>query len=129
VSAKPINFTNDEGAEDPNLPVETCWYANVSNSYTSAAASNSICFGSDIDPYHLQSVSKSLYYNYWTQYITDLYNKQRRIFNLDAVLPIGKILTLDLKDTVVWNNNKYQINSVSLNMTTGKASFELLNIV
>jgi hypothetical protein len=129
VTASPINFTNAEGAEDPNLPVETCWYANVSNSYTSVALSNSICFGSDIDPYHLQSVSKSLYYNYWTNYITDLYNSKRRIFQLDAVLPVGKILTLDLKNAIIWNNNKYIVNSAKVNMTTGKATFELLNVV
>ncbi len=129
VTASPINFTNAEGAEDQNLPVETCWYANVSNSYTSVALSNSICFGADVDPYHLQSVSKSLYYNYWTNYITDLYNAKRRIFQLDAILPVGKILTLDLKNGIIWNNNKYIVNSAQVNMTTGKATFELLNVV
>jgi hypothetical protein len=129
VSATPINFTNAEGAEVPNVPVETCWYANVSNSYTSAALSNSICFGSDVDPYHLQSVSKSLYYNYWTNYITDLYSKKRRLIQIDAVLPIGKIITLNLQNAVIWNNAKYIVNSAKVNMTTGKATFELLNVV
>jgi hypothetical protein len=124
--ANPINFTF---ADNTNVDVDTCWYANVSNSYTSVALSNSICFGADIDPYHLQSVSKSLYYNYWTNYITDLYNAKRRIFQLDAVLPVGKILTLDLKNGIIWNNNKYIVNSAKVNMTTGKATFELLNVV
>jgi len=74
-------------------------------------------------------VSKSLYYNYWSEYITDLYNQQRRIVRVDAILPIGKIISLDLKNTVIWNGTKYTINSVGLNMTTGKATFELLNVV
>jgi len=127
LSASPVNFTNSD--DSTNRIVEECWYANVSNSYTSVALSNSICFGADIDPYHLQSVSKSLYYNYWTNYITDLYNSKRRVFQLDAVLPVGKILTLDLKNGIVWNNNKYIVNNVKVNMTTGKATFELLNVV
>jgi hypothetical protein len=42
---------------------------------------------------------------------------------------MGKIITLDLKNEVIWNNEIYRINSVQVNMTTGKAKFELLNVV
>jgi hypothetical protein len=109
--------------------VDACWYANTSNLPTSAGASYSTCFGADIDPYHLQSVSRSLYNEYWSDYITDLYNVKRRLLQVDAVLPLGIILTLNLQNGVIWNNNKYIVNNVSLNMTTGKATFELLNVV
>jgi hypothetical protein len=126
ISEFPVSFVDSDGTTD--RVVETCWYSNVSNSTTLALA-NSICFGSDIDPYHLTSVSKSLYYNYWTEYITDLYAKSRRLYQVDAVLPIGEIITMNLKNAVIWNNAKYIVNSVSLNMTTGKATFELLNVV
>lgn len=126
VSANPINFTD---ADDmTSRPIETCWYSNTSNTTTLGTA-NSICFGADIDPYHLTSVSKSLYYNYWSEYITDLYNKGRRLIQIDAVLPVGKLITMNLKNAVIWNNEKYIVNSVKLNMTTGKATFELLNVV
>lgn len=126
VSANPINFTD---ADDmTSRPIETCWYSNTSNTTTLGTA-NSICFGADIDPYHLTSVSKSLYYNYWSEYITDLYNKGRRLIQIDAVLPVGKMITMNLKNAVIWNNEKYIVNSVQLNMTTGKATFELLNVV
>jgi hypothetical protein len=56
--------------------VSTAWYANTSNRYSSAAASDSICFGADIDPYHLQTVAQSLYQEYWEDYITDLYSQE-----------------------------------------------------
>jgi hypothetical protein len=126
ISEFPVSFVDSDGTTE--RVVETCWYSNVSNSTTLALA-NSICFGSDIDPYHLTSVSKSLYYNYWTEYITDLYAKSRRLYQVDAVLPIGEIITMNLKNAVIWNNAKYIVNSVSLNMTTGRATFELLNVV
>jgi hypothetical protein len=51
------------------------------------------------------------------------------MFQVDAILPIGKIITLDLKNGIIWNNNKYIVNNVNVNMTTGKATFELLNVV
>ena len=122
----PLTFVNADGSHEQ---VNIAWYANTSNRYSSAADSHSICFGADIDPYHLQSVNQSLYNNEWNNYITDLYAKARRVYNVEAVLPIGKIITLNLQNAIIWNNTKYLINNVSLNMTTGKATFELLNVV
>ena len=126
LTANPIAFVNADGSHEE---VAVAWYANTSNRYSSAAASNTITFGADIDPFFLQSVNQSLYNNEWSDYITDLYAKARRVYNVEAVLPIGKIITLNLQNAIIWNNTKYIINNVNLNMTTGKASFELLNVV
>jgi hypothetical protein len=126
LTANSLTFVNADGSHEQ---VNIAWYANTSNRYSSAGASNTITFGADIDPYHLQSVNQSLYNNEWSDYITDLYAKARRVYNVDAVLPIGKIITLNLQNAIIWNNTKYIINNVNLNMTTGKASFELLNVV
>jgi hypothetical protein len=127
LSSNLVAFVESSGTD--SRQVATAWYANTSNRYASAGASHSICFGADIDPYHLQSVNRSLYSNEWSNYITDLYNKGRRLIQIEAVLPVGKILTMNLKNAVIWNNEKYIVNNVSLNMTTGKAKFELLNLV
>jgi hypothetical protein len=127
ISGTAVSFVDSDGTTERR--VNGCWYANTSNRYQSAGASNSICFGSDIDPYHLASVNKNLYQEYWEDYITDLYAKPRRIYRIDAVLPLGKMATLEMNDIVIWNNSKYIINNVQLNLTTGKATFELLNVV
>ena len=127
LNENPITFVNEGG--DTHERVDIAWYSNTSNRYSSAADSYSICFGGDIDPFHFESVNQSLYYTQWADYITDLYSKRRRVYNVEAVLPIGKIITLNLQNAIIWNNNKYLINNVSLNMTTGKATFELLNVV
>jgi hypothetical protein len=127
LSLNSVAFVNADNTT--SREVLAAWYANTSNRYTSAGASYSICFGADIDPYHLQSVNRSLYNTEWTDYITDLYNRKRRVYEVDAVLPVGKIITMNLQNAVIWNNAKYIVNNVSLNMTTGKATFELLNVV
>jgi hypothetical protein len=127
ISSNPVSFIDADGTTE--RIVEGAWYANTSNRYQSAAASHSICFGADIDPYHLQSVTRSLYNTEWSDYITDLYSKKRRLVQVEAVLPIGKIITMNLKNAVIWNNAKYIVNSAQVNMTTGKATFELLNVV
>jgi hypothetical protein len=127
ISGTAVSFVDSDGTTERR--VNGCWYANTSNRYQSAGASNSICFGSDIDPYHLASVNKNLYQEYWEDYITDLYSKPRRIYRIDAVLPLGKMVNLEMNDIVIWNNSKYIINNVQLNLTTGRATFELLNVV
>jgi hypothetical protein len=127
ISDNPVAYVNADNTTSRR--VDACWYANTSNRYSSAGASRTICFGSDIDPYHLQSVSRSLYNDYWSDYITDLYNPQRRITQVEAVLPVGKIISLDLKNAIIWNGTKYLINSASVNLTTGLVKFELLNEV
>jgi hypothetical protein len=127
LTPNPVAFVNADNTTSEEVTV--AWYANTSNRYDSAGASHAITFGADIDPYHLQSVNQSLYNNEWSDYITDLYAKARRVYNVEAVLPIGKIITLNLQNAIIWNNTKYLINNVSLNMTTGKATFELLNVV
>ncbi len=126
IDSNPVGYVNVDGT---HRRVDDVWYANTSNRYDSIGAAYSICFGGDIDPFFLQSVNRSLYYTEWSDYITDLYSKQRRVYNVEAVLPIGKIIALNLQNAIVWNNTKYIINNVSLNMTTGKATFELLNVV
>jgi hypothetical protein len=62
ISGTAVSFVDSDGTNERR--VNGCWYANTSNRYSSAGASRSICFGADIDPYHLQSVSRSLYYDY-----------------------------------------------------------------
>jgi len=127
LTANEVSFVMSDGTTEKI--VSGAWYANTSNRYQSAGASDTICFGADIDPYHLASVNKNLYQEYWEDYITDLYAKPRRIYRIDAVLPLGKMATLEMNDIVIWNNAKYVINNVQLNLTTGRATFELLNVV
>jgi hypothetical protein len=123
---EPIMWVDSDGTT--TRTITNCWYANVSNRYDQTLfEANSMCFGANIDPYFLQVVKNGLYYNYWADYIAGLYNRSRRLVQVDAVLPLGKILTLNLQNKVIWNNTKYTINSVAVNMTTGRCRFELLN--
>ena len=125
ISANPIGFIDETGTLQPQ--VNEVWYANTSSTSIGTGLAYSINWGADIDPYYLTSVNKSLYQVYWQDYIEDLYSTNRRVYYLDAVLPIGEILKLNLNDKLIWNNTKWIINSVQLNLTTGKAKLELLN--
>lgn len=127
ISANPIGFIDETGTLQP--PVDEVWYANTSSTSVGTGAAYAITWGSDIDPFFLEPIGKSLYQTYWEDYITDLYDSKRRIYNVSAVLPLGKILKLQLNNKLIWNNQRWIINSADVNMTTGKVNFQLLNDV
>lgn len=124
IATTPIFFVDEGGS---TTTIDDVWYANTSSTSIGTGLAYSINWGADIDPYYLTSINKSLYQVYWQDYIEDLYSPYRRVYYLDAILPIGEILKLKLNDKLIWNNVKWIINSVQLNLTTGKAKLELLN--
>ena len=125
ITANPISFVDDAGAENQ---VNTIWYTNTSSSQ-SVGTSKTLAFGARMDPYQLQSINASLYQEYWQDYITDLYDKSRRMVQVKAILPVGHLIKLQLNDSVIWGNDKYTINTADVNVTTGEVTFELLNQV
>ena len=126
VTANPIAFIDES---DEKFQIDEVWYANVSSTSTGISLAYSTNWGADIDPYYLASVGKSLYQTYWYDYINDLYNDKRRVYNVSAILPLGEIINLQLNDKLIWNNQKWIINSANVNMTTGETKFQLLNQV
>ena len=101
---------------------------NVNNS-VAENVTQTINFGTEVDPYLLQGFTQSLYRNYWQDYITDLYDPSRRVFTMRAILPLQIMLNLKVNDKLTIQERNYIINSVSLNLGTGEAKLELLNDV
>ena len=126
ISANPISFVDES---DTATEINQVWYANTSSTSIGTGLAYTITWGADIDPYYLTSVAKSLYQTYWEDYILDLYDSNRRIYNVSAILPLGKILNLQLNNKLIWNNQRWIINSANVNMTTGKVALQLLNDV
>ena len=69
----------------------------------------------------------TLFQNYYSTYIGDVFNTQRRITKVTAFLPLRIIYKLQMNDVISINNKTYIINSANVNLITGESSFELLN--
>ena len=126
ISANPIGFTDLSGN---STLVDSVWYANVSSTSLGTGPAFSLNFGGDIDPFYLTTVGNSLYQTYWSNYILGLYNVNRRVYQVKAILPIGEIIKMQLNNKVIWNNEKWIINNAAVNMATNEVKFELLNEV
>ena len=105
------------------------WLASNVNATTAANVTKTLNFGTEVDPYLLQGFSQGLYNTYWKDYITDLYDTQRRVFKYKAQLPLGVMLALKINDKLTIGERNYIINQLKLNLTTGEAEMELLNDV
>jgi len=71
----------------------------------------------------------TLFNNYYNTYISNVFNRQRRIIKIKAFLPLRIIYKLQMNDVMTINNQDYIINNAQINLITGESSFELLNKV
>lgn len=88
---------------------------------------DTINFGSEIDPWHLSQVNNSLYLNYWKNWIETVYSLKQRKFRYNAILPTRYIKELSLNDRIVIGNNRFKISDYSINISTGETVLNLFN--
>jgi hypothetical protein len=117
------------GTSPSAIEKQDMWLIGNVNSSTAASVTQTINFGTEVDPYLLQGFGQSLYSTYWKDYITDLYDVQRRLFSFRAQLPVRVMLDLKTNDKLTILERNYIINSVTMNLATGEAQLELLNDV
>ena len=90
-------------------------------------SSQTINFGSELDEYTGTINTQSLFNNYYSTYISDVFNIKRRITKVKAYLPLSILLNYNLNDKFIINDISYKINTVKTNMLTGESNLELLN--
>lgn len=109
--------------------ISTSAYYRPSNSLTTDTEhGQSLNFGSEFDEfyYDLDDNPNSLFKTYWYNYIRGVYDKQSRIVSVTAYLPSTIITNIRLNDEIILQNNRYFINKIDANITTGKTKLELL---
>lgn len=91
----------------------------------------SLNFGSEFDEWYVWegagSNENSLFNMYHSRYMTSLYDLQSRLITIDTHLPLNIVMKLKLQDIVIINKKSYRINSLKMDISTGKAKLELMN--
>ena len=105
-----------------------------SQSLTATTSAQNINFINEKNEYRSQEstaydFTDTLFEKYYTTYVTKIFNNRRRITKVSAYLPLKMVYNLELNDNITLYNNQYDINSVTIDLTTGKSSIELLNDV
>ena len=124
----PIAFKETEAS----APVEITTYNMPSNSWSlyPATSTSNINFSNEFNEYTLSTdFTGTLFNNYYLNYIKDVFNEQRRLTKITAYLPMKVYYNLQLNDLIELGQDRYKINSMKTDLTTGKTEFELLNTI
>jgi hypothetical protein len=105
------------------------WLTSTENDAYFSQVSNTVNYSTDVSTFLYREIPRNLFSNYWADYISDLYSLKRRISNYTAYLPIGILIKLRLNDRILIGDKAYIINSMKINLTSGKVDFELLNYI
>jgi len=71
---------------------------------------------------------KSLFIEYYNNYIKEIFDPQRRLSTVKAYLPLSMLLNFTLADKIQVFDGLYKINKVTTNFETLQSSLELINI-
>ena len=119
-----IGFTDENGLTAPIFtPLNT---PNNTNSLEDNT-NQSINFSAEKSTYNFGLMPNTLYSSFYSDYITDMFSNQRRVYVYDAIIPNFILANIKLNDRLIIANKRYIINSINSNLTTGKTKLELLN--
>ena len=76
----------------------------------------------------LPNYTGTLYNNYYSSYIENLFLQNSRLVRYTAYLPLHIILNYTLADILIVNGQQFRINSLNINLTNNKSQIELITI-
>jgi hypothetical protein len=101
-------------------------YSAPSGSQFPTTGSKSLLFFNE-QPVYGTSPVNSLYSEYWSSYVTLLYNPRTRLLNMAAVIPLGDYIDMELNDIVEFRGNDYHLRAMNdYNLSTGEVNIQLL---
>lgn len=71
--------------------------------------------------------TRTLFNEYYSNYISRVFNKKSRLSKITAYLPIREIINYKLNDIVIIDNKQFLINKIDINLNNGKTNLELIN--
>ena len=117
-----------------NRVIDSSTYTVTSSNFTSYNAPSNVStdqnhtlnFGAEYDEYNGDINSNSLFERFYKQYIVQTFEQNGRIIKVSANLPISFMLNYSVNDIIVINAEEYYINSINMNLATGKSELELI---
>ena len=124
----PILSTQDIGVIDSggNLDIQTDVF--IPSNSVRLTDSKNLNFSAEPNEYLGTPFKKTLFLEYYENYIREIFESQRRLTTIKAFLPLSMTLDLSLSDKIRIFENLYKINKITTNFETNKSTLELINI-
>jgi|5B_taG_2_1085324.scaffolds.fasta_scaffold00131_33 hypothetical protein len=135
-SATEIRFLITENAASPD--VEGTNYNDITSYYIPSNSQqidytineSNIHFRNEINEYSLTNqFEDTLFKVYYENYISQVFQTNKRLTTVNAYLPIKMLQEFILADTIAISDRNYTINQIETDFTTGRSKLELINEV
>tara|TARA_R100000995_G_C3484140_1_gene126061 strand:+ start:2753 stop:4852 length:2100 start_codon:yes stop_codon:yes gene_type:complete len=123
---KPYIFFNRVVDSSSNTVTSSNFTSYNAPSNVSSDENHSLNFGAEYDEFNKDINRNSLFERFYKNYIVQTFNQNGRIIKVSAQLPISFILNYELYDIIQINGQKYYINSLKINLATGRSELELI---
>ena len=101
-------------------------YSVTSGSQFPTTGSRSLLFNNEQSAYGTAPVN-SVYSEYWSSYVSLLYNPRTRVLNAKAIIPLADYFEMELNDIVSFRGNDYHLRAINdYSLTTGECDIQLL---
>ena len=120
-----VGFIDDTGTV-LNLQNGNVNYPNHCISLTNNTK-QSLNWSSELSTFNFGLMNQTLYNSFYSDYVSDIFSPQRRVYTFDAVIPNFILASINLNDRLIIGNKRYLINSINSNLTTQKTKLELIN--
>jgi len=130
-SGTSIKFLNveDRVAFQSHTDLTTYYVPSNSRALAASTSTENINFKLEENEYDFASntpFDKTLFKLFYKSYIEKVFSIKNRITKLKGYLPLNFILQHNLADKILFKGNRYIINTLKINMNTGKSNLELL---
>ena len=98
------------------------WHTATEDNININQVTSSLNFGSDTSTYFYAPIEQSLYFNWWKNYIEDLFNKKCRVLSLSGKMPTHILYKLQMNDRFIVQDRIYKISDLKIDLTTGDFS-------
>ena len=87
---------------------------------------NTLNWGVEISTVYFENIYRTLFLNYYLDYLNNLYSLKSRLVKVKMRLPYLELLNLKLNDRIVIRDKRYIINQFTTDLTTFESDFELI---
>ena len=126
-SAVRISYTKDGNLVNSPSLTGTINMPSNSKTFDAAVSEENIHFNAELNEFTGTAFEDTLFKRYYERYITSVFNRRNRLTKVTSYLPVNILREIELNDTITINGRNYIINSMNVNINTGKVEFELLN--
>ena len=106
-----------------NTDAENYW---TGTSWYTKEGTKSLNFNIEFDEFTNTSVSRGLFRKYYEDYISTVFDKGTRIFELEMKANLSFLLSYNINDTLTIGGEEFLINNIRTDLTNGDTKLELI---